>query len=176
MVDNDRYEGDRWLGGGFGDDDAQSWRQGSDVPAGGWTEHSDAGEYATGYWSEPWRPASYGVGIWNQPWSASRNEPWRRGRGYGRGGGQFVGVGPRGYRRSEERIDDDVNARLTWSPDLDASEITVRVDNGEVTLAGSVDSRWQKRLAGDIADDVPGVRDVFNQIQIRQTAPARRGA
>ncbi|HEU5431687.1 MAG TPA: BON domain-containing protein, partial [Thermomicrobiales bacterium] len=112
----------------------------------------------------------YGVGFWNEPWSANPNELWRQGWGYGRGG-QYAGVGPRGYRRSDERIDDDINARLTWSPDLDASDITVRVDDGEVTLAGSVDRRWQKRLAGSIADDVPGVRDVFNQIQIRQTAP-----
>jgi BON domain-containing protein len=155
MIDNDRLLGDRWPDAAIGADDF-SWRTGSDVPFGGWSEPWDAAEHATGYWNEPWRPGAYGIGPWNQ---------WP---GYGRGG--YAGVGPRGYRRSDERIADDINARLTWSPDLDASDILVSVANGEVTLSGGVDDRWQKRLAGDIADDVAGVRDVFNQLRVRRDA------
>ncbi|HET7094074.1 MAG TPA: BON domain-containing protein [Thermomicrobiales bacterium] len=172
MIDNDRRLGDRWLGGfARGAADARRWRRGSDIPAGGWSERWDAGDSATGYWNEPWRPAHYGAGFGNEPRNGTMDLPAAWGWGYGRGGGQYAGVGPKGYKRSDERIDDDVNARLTWSPDLDPSDITVSVADGEVTLSGSVDSRWQKRLAGDIADDVPGVRDVFNQIKIRQNAP-----
>ncbi len=80
--------------------------------------------------------------------------------------GPHRGKGPRNYHRSDERIHEDVNDYLTQNPDLDASDIEVRVENGEVTLNGSVDSRHSKRLAEDLADDVPGVVDVNNELKI----------
>jgi len=80
--------------------------------------------------------------------------------------GQFAGRGPKGYTRSDERIREDVSDKLMEHPDLDASEIEVRVAQGEVTLAGSVDSRWAKRLAEDIAESCTGVRDVMNQLRV----------
>jgi osmotically-inducible protein OsmY len=51
---------------------------------------------------------------------------------------------------------------------VDASDIEVSVENGEVRLAGSVENRPEKRLAEDCADDVAGVRDVVNTLRIRQ--------
>ncbi|MDQ3950889.1 MAG: BON domain-containing protein, partial [Gemmatimonadota bacterium] len=91
---------------------------------------------------------------------------------YGRYGGgtsreTFFGRGPRGYRRSDERIREDINDRLTWHPDIDASDVEVRVENGEVTLSGVVEDRRAKRLAADIADEVAGVEDVHNQLKVR---------
>jgi Flp pilus assembly secretin CpaC len=50
--------------------------------------------------------------------------------------------------------------------DVDASEITVEVVNSEVTLSGTVDDRWQKRRAEDIADAVTGVTEVANNIRL----------
>jgi osmotically-inducible protein OsmY len=99
----------------------------------------------------------------------------------GRRQGQFTGRGPKGYQRSDERIREDVSDRLMEHPDLDASEIEVKVSKGVVTLTGGVDSRWDKRLAEDIADAVSGVRDVMNQLSVswqaagggRETASAR---
>jgi len=76
-----------------------------------------------------------------------------------------IGRGPRGWRRPDERIFDDVCDLLTQDPDLDASDIEVRVSDGEVILEGVVESRWAKRLAEDIADSVPGVRDVHNRLR-----------
>ena len=35
-----------------------------------------------------------------------------------------------------------------------------------MTLNGSVDSRWAKRLAEDIAESCTGVRDVMNQLRV----------
>jgi osmotically-inducible protein OsmY len=58
--------------------------------------------------------------------------------------------------------------RLTWHGDIDASDIEVDVSNGVVTLKGQVNSRWEKRQAADVADDILGVTYVHNQIQIRQ--------
>jgi osmotically-inducible protein OsmY len=80
--------------------------------------------------------------------------------------GQFAGRGPKGYTRSDERIREDVSDKLMEHPDLDASEIEVRVSKGEVTLTGSVDSRWAERLAEDIVESCTGVRDVMNQLRV----------
>jgi len=76
------------------------------------------------------------------------------------------GKGPRGYTRSDERIEEEINDRLTWHPDIDASDVDVRVQHGEVTLAGTVDSRFMKRLVRDVADSVDGVKDVHNTLEI----------
>lgn len=80
---------------------------------------------------------------------------------------QFRGKGPKGYKRTDERILEDVNDHLTDAPSLDASDIEVSVSGGEVTLAGFVSSRQDKRHAEDIADDVFGVSHVQNNLRVR---------
>ncbi len=93
------------------------------------------------------------------------------GTGYGgtaRGTGSFYGRGPRGYRRSDERIKDDIHDRLTFDPEVDAELIVVEVLEGEVTLRGEVDDRDQKRRAEDLVESVPGVRDVSNHIKVKR--------
>ena len=82
------------------------------------------------------------------------------------GEGPHRGRGPQGYRRSSERIEEDVNDRLTEHGHLDASDVRVSVEEGEVTLEGTVESRRAKRLADDIAGSVRGVRDVHNRLRI----------
>jgi hypothetical protein len=84
----------------------------------------------------------------------------------GVGAGPYAGRGPRGYRRSDERIREDVIDRLIRESWLDATDIEVQVRDGEVTLSGAVDDRRQKRLAVDLAESVSGVTNVFNQIRI----------
>ena len=79
------------------------------------------------------------------------------------------GRGPRGYTRSDERIREDVSDRLTDNPVVDASDIDVTVQSGEVTLNGHVDSRYSKRLAEDVAEDVSGVKHVQNNLRVRET-------
>jgi hypothetical protein len=90
--------------------------------------------------------------------------------GYGLGGRGYRGMGPKNYSRSDERLTEDLNERLTDDDDLDASEITVRVADGKVTLEGSVDQRWMKHRAEDIADACSGVREVDNRITVTQSA------
>ena len=58
----------------------------------------------------------------------------------------------------DERICKKVTDRMVDDTDLDASDIEVGVDDGAVTLSGSVDSLWDKRRAEDIAKSVYGVR------------------
>lgn len=91
-------------------------------------------------------------------------------QGYGQGAqrGYHVGRGPKGYRRSDDRIREDVNEELTRHPEIDASEIEVRVENGEVSLMGEVEERRDKRLAEDIAERVSGVTEVHNQLKARK--------
>jgi osmotically-inducible protein OsmY len=89
--------------------------------------------------------------------------------------GQFVGRGPRGYKRSDGRIEEDINERLTQHGTIDATDVEVSVQNAEVTLRGTVDSRQAKRLAEDIADSVSGVKDVVNQIKIKQQGTETAG-
>jgi osmotically-inducible protein OsmY len=86
------------------------------------------------------------------------------------------GRGPRGYTRSDDRIKEDINDRLTDHYVIDASDIDVEVNGGEVVLTGTVDSRYEKRLAEDIAEAVSGVHNVENRIRINRGAMGSMGA
>src|SRR3954470_15177193 len=78
------------------------------------------------------------------------------------------GRGPRNYTRSDERIREDINERLTQDHHVDATEIEVAVARGEVTLTGIVDSRRARRRAEDIADAVLGVTHVQNNLRVHE--------
>ncbi|HZZ37080.1 MAG TPA: BON domain-containing protein [Caulobacteraceae bacterium] len=105
------------------------------------------------------------IASWFGDYGAERRREWDRQLARHRG------RGPKGYKRSDERIREDVNDRLTDDPYLDASEIEVLVAIGEVTLTGTVESREDKRRTEDLADAVSGVRHVQNNLRI-----ARSGA
>jgi hypothetical protein len=80
----------------------------------------------------------------------------------------YAGVGPRGYQRSDERVREDVCDRLERDARIDASNIEVEVRNGMVTLKGSVDDRMFKREAEEAIENLPGVKDVQNQIRVEK--------
>jgi hypothetical protein len=84
------------------------------------------------------------------------------------------GRGPKGYRRSDDRIREDVSDRLTDDPYVDATEITIEVANAEVTLTGSVDSRNARRRAEDLAERVSGVTHVQNNLRVSSGAESVR--
>jgi|ERR1041385_7149404 hypothetical protein len=77
------------------------------------------------------------------------------------------GKGPKGFTRSDERIQEDINCRLTDDAYVDASNIEVAVENGEVTLSGSVPDKSSKRRAEDIAELVSGVSNVENRLRVK---------
>jgi len=79
------------------------------------------------------------------------------------------GRGPKGYRRSDERIKEDVNDRLSDDYYLDASDVEVAVQNSEVTLTGTVRNRNDKRRAEDLAESVSGVTNVENRLRVKQS-------
>jgi hypothetical protein len=79
---------------------------------------------------------------------------------------KFMGLGPKNYSRSDDRIYEEVCDTLMKSPDIDASEIGVRVENADVILEGKVDSRRTKRLAEYLIEDLPGVGDIRNELRV----------
>lgn len=107
-------------------------------------------------------------------WFGDEDAERRRDRDM-REAGQHRGRGPKGYQRSDARILDDVNDRLTDDPHLDASEVEVSVTNREVTLNGTVNSRFEKRHAEDLAESVSGVTHVQNNLRVQQYADAGMG-
>jgi osmotically-inducible protein OsmY len=94
---------------------------------------------------------------WSQVSSFRDTEPWS---------GPYAGRGPKGYRRSDERIYEEVCERLTEHPSIDASEVEVSVSGGDVTLAGRVESRAVKHLTETMVETVSGVKEVHNQLRV----------
>lgn len=71
----------------------------------------------------------------------------------------------------DEDIASKLRSLLEWNQDIDAERIDIAVDDGLVTLMGTVDSIWQKYHAEHIAENVPGVLGVSNRLVVQ---PARR--
>ena len=80
----------------------------------------------------------------------------------------FAGRGPKNYKRSDERIREDVSEALFHHHDIDASEIEVDVKDGLVTLRGEVDDRHTKRLAEDVIENLSGVTDIRNELVVNK--------
>lgn len=80
--------------------------------------------------------------------------------------GEHRGRGPKGYRRSDERIRDDISDRLSDDSWLDAQNIEVAVADADVTLTGTVRSREDKKRAEALAESVSGVDNVQNNLRI----------
>jgi osmotically-inducible protein OsmY len=80
--------------------------------------------------------------------------------------GLFRGKGLKHWSRAEQRIHEDVCARLARDPDVDASDIEVTVENFEVTLSGTVADRRMKVVAEDAIEGAFGVKDVHNRLTV----------
>ncbi len=76
--------------------------------------------------------------------------------------------GPRGWRRADEAIREDVCEAMAWDDVLDATDIEVVVKDSEVTLTGTVRDRPSKRRAEFLAEHVRSVHDVHNRLTIRK--------
>jgi osmotically-inducible protein OsmY len=76
------------------------------------------------------------------------------------------GKAPRSYKRTDERILEDVCEQLAAHPLIDASGMDVHVDKGEVTLEGDVFDRRMKFMSEDVAANCTGVKEVHNRLLI----------
>jgi hypothetical protein len=103
--------------------------------------------------------------------SGSRDRDWRgEDREQKRGSwlGRFFGRGPKGYKRSDERIREDISERLMHSGEVDSSDVTIEVADGTVTLTGTVPERHMKHAIEDLADSCSGVKDVDNKVRVQR--------
>src|ERR1700757_3183236 len=74
--------------------------------------------------------------------------------------------------RSDNDIKQDVEAELKWSPDVDETDIAVKVNGGEVTLTGFAKSYLEKYQAEIATRSIKGVTAVANDIEVKQFAGA----
>ncbi len=70
---------------------------------------------------------------------------------------------------TDEEIKQNVLNLLKWNFNVDESEIKVTVQDGIVTLEGTVDSFWARGSAQSDAERAAGVRDVVNKIVVVST-------
>lgn len=82
--------------------------------------------------------------------------------------GTFGGIGPKGYTRSDDRIEEEVCEILARDRDIDASSIYVGVENGIVKLTGSVRNRQEKFAIEDAVENVSGIKEVKNDIKVQK--------
>jgi len=129
------------------------------------------GQYGRGglYGSE----GSFGAGA---PWSGAGAyggssqqgaSPWRSSVEH-----SFRGKGPKGFTRSDERLKEVICESLTDDDAIDASEISVDVKDGKVTLSGTVGERRQKYLIDECVEEMGGVKEVDNQLRVRKEEQA----
>jgi hypothetical protein len=152
---SDEFDRERW--------DREHWERWMDTVRSNQREPEDArGTFGgTPYDGGVFTPASYGggaefysvTGMYENP-LLEREHPKHKGKG------------PKGYKRSDERIHDEICERLTHHPLIDASTMDVYVKDGEVTLSGEVIDRNMKHFAEDVIDQVSGVREIHNELRV----------
>jgi hypothetical protein len=178
--DADRLAGsrDRWWNderNRWGRDESRRRYDRSGATLRGWNEPNYGYRPAFGFGHSDWSPSPH-------QGRASRRPGETRGYYEDEWGGtyefdryesrSFAGKGPKGYRRSDERIREDVCDRLADDPRVDATDIEVAVSDGEVTLGGFVRSRDEKRWSEDVSEMISGVRDVHNNLRLRPSPEA----
>lgn len=175
-----------WGGsGGYGEDErGRGFRQGG---------YGGYGQSGSGYRGGQGRDAQgeFGQGGFGQSGHSRGGFDYGRGefgqsgygdtrRGYGQSDSysqqfQRRGKAPKGYKRTDERIKEDLYERL-MNQDIDAAEVTVEVQSGKVQLEGTVPERWMKHVVEDVADGCPGVEDVENRIRVQSQSGEGTGA
>jgi len=169
----ERYHAEGYGQPGYGDYPGE-YRQEMRKPAAGGTRGYDYERgYGDGGRRERFEEAGRGAGSflhragervasWFGAGSESRiYDPDFQGRARG-----ARGLGPQGYKRSDERISDDAHERLTDDTWVDATNISISVSGGEVTLSGTVENREAKHRAERLVEDISGVTHVQNNLRI----------
>jgi osmotically-inducible protein OsmY len=76
--------------------------------------------------------------------------------------------------KTDSQLQQDVSAELTWEPSVHAAQIGVEVKDGVVTLAGQVDSYFEKWNAERAAQRVPGVKAMATELKVHLTSLSKR--
>ena len=70
-------------------------------------------------------------------------------------------------RKTDAEIQQDVLRELTWDTRVEETDVGVEVDDGVVTLSGTVSSWGKRHAAAEAAHRVRGVLDVANNIVVK---------
>lgn len=165
---SDRYYGAEWSDRDSYDARRADYGSGSRYGQGREDYRGGYGEYSRRQYGRGSQPGVRDTGFGDP-------NPYVQAATDGEAQGQHRGRGPADYRRSDDRIREDVNDRLTDDAHIDASGIQVAVKDGEVTLSGTVDSRFAKRHAEDLAERISGAKHVQNNLRVRDS-DSRQGS
>ncbi len=160
-----RYSG-QW-GGGMSN--TRTWREDEGM------QHNQLGGMSAGHSSGMWTTGA-GGGYSGAYGGGPSSYTGGLGQGGYSGEGRHAGRGPKNWKRSDDRIREDVNERLTDHPHIDASEIDVQVKDGEVTLTGNVEDRRTKRMVEDVVEGISGVKEVHNNLKTSGNASGTEGS
>lgn len=161
--DSQRDYGNRGYGGGYGNMRADYGRSDWDRNrtknryGGDTSNHGNANQ--GGVDNNWWEKTKDKVSSW---FSDDDDRDDRRRREYG----SHRGKGPSDYRRSQDRIREDICDRLTDDDRVDASNIRIQIEDDVVILSGAVNSREEKRRAEDLVESVSGVHNVENRLRV----------
>ena len=76
--------------------------------------------------------------------------------------------------RDDQDIRRDVEAELVWEPDIQSTDIAVKVKDGIVTLTGFVRNYTEKYHAERVAKRVLGVKAVVNDLVVKLASGSER--
>ena len=176
------YDPNRYRGGGQGQGQ-RSYRSSFGQGDYDYSDFDAAGDHRSGRPSGGRASGSYGGGATSYGSSAGYGDEYGRrsnqasdwGSSHEELSGQHRGRGPRGYRRSDDRIREEVCDCLTDDEWLDASNIEIVVKDAEVYLSGTVSDRDDKRRAEALAERISGVKEVQNSIRVQDQQRGQSG-
>lgn len=70
-------------------------------------------------------------------------------------------------------IEERFETLIENSPDLDADDVDMRVENGVVTLTGTVATDAARTKVEGLVRSIPGVRETVNSVRVEQDAKIR---
>ena len=76
---------------------------------------------------------------------------------------------PKNYKRSDERIREEICERLMDDARVDSGDVSIEVRSGVVTLEGTVPEHHMKYIIEDVAADCFGADDIENRIRVSRS-------
>jgi osmotically-inducible protein OsmY len=74
--------------------------------------------------------------------------------------------------KMDNRIESSAKNSYVFKTYLQADDIEVKSEDGDVTLTGTVSEESHKSLAEETVADLPGVKSVDNNLEVKGTSPA----
>ena len=76
----------------------------------------------------------------------------------------------------DNQLTGQIQTKLNEDSGLQGKPITVQTSGGVVTLSGTVDNETQRTAAARYASAIPGIKEVVNNLQVAESAPATLAA